>query len=147
MREWRTAMRSTRATGFLSTGIAAALACLLALPCARAAENKTLVGKGEAHLILDMPGLGQSRETLQTLGWDAAYPRRVFFAAQVARTAASPRAQVYYLELAPNRLAVAQNDVTEACLAASDIADILGGWRTLGTNHELLVDGRLYAKR
>jgi hypothetical protein len=207
--------------------MAAACGCLVALagglPGARAAENKTVVGKGEAHLILDMPGLAQSRESFQTLGWDAIYSRRVFFAAQVARGAEYPRAQVYYLELAPNRLAIAQNDVTEgwvktlfpfladkriaasgpaairhsddlrtlrfavdgtdclafsimlgglapgrsdgnvsgtagqilgfycsrqgARLAESDIADILGGWRTLGGSHELLVDGRVYTRR
>jgi hypothetical protein len=222
MRGRQRGMRRVR-TGFLAAGIAAACACLVALPGARAAEDKTVVGKGEAHLILDMPGLAQSRESFQTLGWDAVYSRRVFFAAQVAAGAEYPRAQVYYLELAPNRLAIAQNDVTEAwvkklfpfladkpitasgpaairrsddfrtlrfavegtdCLAfsimlgglapgrsdgnvsgtagqilgfycsrqgtrlaESDIADILGGWRTLGGSHELLVDGRIYTRR
>jgi hypothetical protein len=223
MRGRWTAVQGIHATGFLSAGLAAALACLFALPCALAGEDKTVVGKREAHLILDMPGLAQSRESFQTLGWDAVYSRRVFFAAQVARAADYPRAQVYCLELAPNRLAIAQNDVSEAwvkklfpllatkpvagagaaairrsddfrtlrfavegtdclafsimlgglapgrsdgnvsgtagqilgfycsaqgaSLAVSDIADILGGWRTLGANHELLVDGRIYAKR
>jgi hypothetical protein len=211
-----------RPAKFRRTVTGAAIACLLALPVARAEEDRTVVAKAEAHLILDMPGLAQSREIFQTLGWDANYSRRVFFAAQVARAGDYPRAQAYYLELAPNRLAVAQNDVTEswvkklfpfladkqitisggapprrsddfrtlrfavdradclafsimlsglapgrsdgnvsgtsgqvlgfycsapgAALAESDIADILGGWRTLGPSHELLVDGRLYAR-
>jgi hypothetical protein len=92
MRAWWRAVRDAQATGALTAGIAAALACFLALPCALAAEDKTLVGKDEAHLILDMPGLAQSRESFQTLGWDAIYSHRTFFAAQVARTAAYPRA-------------------------------------------------------
>src|SRR4051794_12769493 len=99
---------------FRRTLAGAAVACLLALPVARAEEDRTVVAKGEAHLILDMPGLAQSRESFQTLGWDANYSRRVFFAAQVARAGEYPRAQVYYLELAPNRLMVGQNDVTES---------------------------------
>jgi hypothetical protein len=32
-------------------------------------------------------------------------------------------------------------------LAEANIADILGGWRTLGTSHEILVDGNVYTRR
>jgi hypothetical protein len=217
------ARRQDNPAGFRRAIAGALLVCLLALPSARAAEDQTIVGKGEARLILDMPGLARSHESFQTLGWDATYSRRVFFAAQVALSGAYPRAQVYYLELAPNHLVTGQNDVTEtwvkklfpfladkqitvsgmapvrqsddfrtlrfavdtadclafsimlgglapgrsdgnvsgtagpvlgfycsapgATLAGTDIADILGGWRTLGPGHELLVDGRIYTRR
>jgi hypothetical protein len=127
-------------------------------------------------LILDMPGLGQSRETFQTLGRDAAYSfladKQIAGSGPAAvrrsddfRTLrfAVDRADCLAFSIMLGGLAPGRSDgnvsgtagqilgfycsAQGASLAASDIADILGGWRTLGTNHELLVDCRLYAKR
>jgi hypothetical protein len=207
----------------LGLAVIAVFGCGLALPSGRAAEAETAVAKSEAHLILEMPGLTQGRETFQSFGWDARFNRKTFYAAQVAKSGAYPRAQVYYIETAPNRLWVSPTDLTEtwlkglvpfladktlilsharpdyrsddvrtlrftvdtaeclafsimlgglapgrsdgtvsgtagqvlgfycsapgAILGDSDIAEILGGWRTLGASHEILVDGRIYARR
>lgn len=200
----------------------AILGCYLAPSPGWAAEAQTLVSKSEAHLILDMPGLAEARETFQTFGWDARFSKKTFYAAQVAKAGAYPRAQVYYVEIAPNRLWVGHSELTESwlkklspfladkpitvsqaapdrhsddfrtlrfavdksdCLAFSimlggvapgrsdgnvsgtagqvlgfycsapgatlvdgDVTAILGGWRTLGASHEVLVEGKLYAR-